>query len=204
MAVADVFETITYFNDSAERGACVLHWAQTGGTIPNADPYVIATNLAEFVQEKFSDVWAFHANSDAFVTCTLANRISPANGPVGNDFTAQAGGLTSESPPAQVALVLSKYTNLYGKSYRGRNYIPFIADSQHDDGQLKQSYVTATQTYWNALYVGTKSIGTGQQEVFCGIYSRELNQINAVTNLIIRPVLRTQRRRVQPRQGYSS
>lgn len=204
MTINDVFETITYFNDSAERGAVVLHWALTGGTTPNQDPFLIAGSLADFVQEKFSDVWDFHANSDAIVTCTQANRISPPNGPVNSDFTSAAGGLTSESPPAQVALVISKYAGLYGKSYRGRSYIPFLADSQHDDGQVKASYVTATSSYWNALYIGTKSVGGGAQEFVCGIYSRTLSQFNQVQNIVIRPVLRTQKRRVQPRQGYST
>jgi len=101
-------------------------------------------------------------------------------------WSGQAGGQVIP----QGAAVITERTNLRGRSHRGRIYLPAIDESVQNDGVLDAATVASSQTAWNTFL--TAMGATNSQPV---VASYKLSTESGITSYVVRPKLRTQRRR---------
>jgi len=104
------------------------------------------------------------------------------------------GQLTADPLPEQCSAVISWRTGFTGRSRRGRTYVPPATEFEQSSGRWTAGYVALLNTY------------AGNQRAILGgildaypfvIYSRKLQAVNDVLTHIVRPIVHTQRRRVE-------
>lgn len=117
------------------------------------------------------------SGSDAGV---IQNTGSPAN-------LTGAGGT---DPILQGACVVSAMTARRGPAGRGRIYLPWIAELQQTAGVLNSANIATMQTAWNTFF--TSMVAAGWQPC---IVNYEAATYLDVTNYVVRPNMKTQRRR---------
>lgn len=109
-----------------------------------------------------------------------------------------AGATAKNSPPPNTAVVVRKRTARVGRSQRGRVYLPGLLDETAVDeaGTIAPSAVTTFQnaaTAWlNSLTAGTTPMVLLHQKT----EDPPLEDPTLVTQLLIQPIVRTQRRRL--------
>lgn len=109
-------------------------------------------------------------------------------------FFNTAMGSASNPVPANVAFIITKRTALAGRAFRGRMYIPAVAQTGVQIGgtQWNSSFVTTMQAAANASWA---KLTAGPLISSLLVYSHKLNVATPVTSLIGRQYLGTQRRR---------
>jgi len=123
------------------------------------------------------------------ITCTgLAAAVPPqASVAVGTTGTNTGSPLPNES-----ALVVTLYTGLVGRSYRGRNFWPGIPVSAMEaNGTLNGSYVSDVQDTFDALIAGIENASGSE----LAVNSETLGLSTFVTSCVVRDVVHHQRRR---------
>ena len=100
----------------------------------------------------------------------------------------QGGG--SGEPIPQGCAVVTFRTTQRGRSGRGRVYLPWITEPNQTAGVLSASAVTACQTAWDA-FATALSTATYPLVVVSGV----LGVANLTQSQLVRPFLKTQRRR---------
>lgn len=108
------------------------------------------------------------------------------------------GGQTGNAQAPQVAAVASLRTDLRGRSYRGRNYVPGIADSQTvNAGELSVTGAASLAAAYEALADVETATGTTHVVVshYTGGAARGAGVTTPVTEYVVDQPLDTQRRR---------
>lgn len=107
------------------------------------------------------------------------------------------GVVASDLLPGQVSGIGSWRTDLAGRKYRGRVYIPFPAESHNDvTGIPTAAYVTLLDTLLTALSV-TRTVGGGGNtaDLRCVLFHRSTNTSDQIVAQVARPRWATQKRR---------
>lgn len=118
-----------------------------------------------------------------------------------NHGTGFAGGISSHSLPSQLAAVITLYTALRGRSYRGRTFIPGIpfsyVDTSTSSDTLTSASVADLLTEYNALDSRLAGTGASQHVIsrVTGGVPRTVAQGNKVTSRAMDDVIDTIRRR---------
>jgi hypothetical protein len=118
-------------------------------------------------------------------------------------YSPVAGSAVSgESAPPQCAVVLSMRTALKGRSYRGRVYIPGLAETSQNAGQIASAGIAAyaaMATQLLAVFGPAGSNGDWRLAVISR-YANKLKRLQPVatqvTSITADQTIRTQRRRV--------
>lgn len=102
-------------------------------------------------------------------------------------------GLNTSAPlPNETALVVTLYTGLVGRSFRGRNFWPGLSTNlMQDNGTLLDLTVSGLQENFDALING---LATEANNVVA-VHSTFLGQVNQVISCVVRDTLHHQRRR---------
>lgn len=107
------------------------------------------------------------------------------------------GNLSSANSPANVAMCVSYHTAAGGRSGRGRTYLPGMIDSNvTDDSRFEDAFIADVIDAYSTFTVAISVVGW-----ILAVYSRTLNEVNAVSGLSIDGVVDTQRRRVERLSG---
>lgn len=177
---------------------CVFRWTQgAGGANPiNVMHIAGVTSTASDVYDSIDvsvtrDMWQWVPGSEA----VFAIDITPLDGssatqtfPTGSGtkWQGEAGG---DSIPQGAGLI--KWTTAKrGRSYRGRTYLPMVAESQQAGGTMQN--VSTVQTAWEAFRV---SMATETNPVVVASY--KLSTAEIVTAVLAETSLATQRRRLK-------
>jgi hypothetical protein len=107
----------------------------------------------------------------------------------------QAGSAARNSPPPQVATVIRKRTAAVGKAYRGRCFFPGLLDETNVDenGIITPAGVIALQAKADIWMASRDELDNGGLWLF---HQKSLVTPTPVTNLVVQPIVRTQRRRL--------
>lgn len=186
--ISDTFRcALTWHNVNTRRDAVnVMHVHSSTLTIANI--------FSEFDTNVTAAMW------NQTVTDTVATQmtITPLDG-VGTSvvfpITAAAkwkGAQASGNTIPQAAAILKITTANRGRSYRGRMFLPFVAESVHDDGNYNASAAAAQLAAWQT-FVGVIN-GHGLD---FGVASYKLAVFTEQTGLFVEPRTATQRRRQQ-------
>lgn len=115
---------------------------------------------------------------------------------------AVAGNDAGQALPPQNAVVITLYTAVKGRSYRGRIYLPGVSENAWDGSAMVGAILTNYLTIPTQLLAvfGPSGSNANWQLV---VVSRYLNKIKratpvgtAVTSAVVDPIIHTQRRRV--------
>lgn len=200
--VGGIVEVVPSWLDGPELAEAVLHYKIK--TESSNDPEQDLTNLASAVNALVGELTeTCMTTTSQLVGCSA--RVLPPTAGAGRIYTyfgTVTGAVSSEVSGAQIAALVSKYTTGYERTDRGRMYVPFVPESFVISGQITDDGRTA---YLAALYPfllnDVSFSGGGVLEPV--VYSRKLGTAKDVTDVILRPVVCTQRRRVFHRQPFS-
>lgn len=176
----------------------VLHWTGASGAT--------AENVMHF-ELGSSSIDSFYSALDGNVTASMWN-------PVATAFSVSSVSMTkldgvsatitkNTSSPAkwsgaaagdwipQAAALVSLRTSRRGRSYRGRIYLPFVAESDQSNGTISGSALSGMQSAWDAFRAAMSSAGFD-----LGVLSVKTVTFLAATTSNCEPQLATQRRRM--------
>lgn len=173
-------------------------------SIPNLSTTLTLGTIPEDIHDAF--VAAFGARLDASYTF-ISTEVKGRYGAGSEDFLlgTHAGGESGtraafDGLPQNCALLVHKRTNFAGRTGRGRNYFPGLADTEVNEiGQITAGVVTAWQTAMTAWLAGVNAV------VDVGSFVLLHNTPGAgaalapreVTALTVDPLIATQRRRLR-------
>lgn len=196
LAVNDIIESKAYCWYSGQAGINVRHWAVTavGG---------VSLEAADVANLQFTDLEALYTPlmpvAAEFRGVTV-QKIFPLPPAVPGVSTAapSPGDEVADALPRQVAGVVSLRTAFAGRRFRGRAYIPFIAETMNgaDATPTPAGFLllTAIATYYGSPH--TYTVGADSVSVIPIIFHRTLpGTPTPVTGSIARDRWGTQRRR---------
>lgn len=202
-ALNDIVRVEVIFATTASSkfvGQCVLHYRAS--KVPENQPFsVCASELTDGIEAAWSGL-VTQVSSVIKLSHIEVHGVTDKTASFSKTYD-KAGSGTAGNMPAQCAALLSLYTAKAGRFYRGRNYWPGFGKAGHDGGHWDSSLVKNLQTFGNALRSIKGDTGTCQWE--WGVYHVQdpknpsgspTTQINDVTNVVVRPIAATQRRRV--------
>lgn len=184
---------------------CALNWLGVSGS-QNATNVlhiwdVTGGHDADWVNDRLQDhvtsnMWATTADGAAVNEIAItpldgssATRIYAPDTPANWD-----GGTGGDSIPSGAVLV-SLATAQRGKSFRGRVYIPFLAEAAQDDGFLTGADVASQRTAWSNF---VDDMAGANADLVVASYKLSLK--GSVTSATIPQAVATQRRRQRRNQ----
>lgn len=121
--------------------------------------------------------------------------------PVRSKTSGVAGTGSASMLPIQCAAVLSLRTNLAGRSYRGRMYVPGLpTDFIGSDGSIASAKQTALANSAEGLRIALDAVHAGSCEMV--VYSRLLDHKERVVQMRVGNQVDVQRRRRLPETSY--
>ena len=115
------------------------------------------------------------------------------------------GTITGDPLPSQICGVVSWRTNLAGRSYRGRSYLPFPAEADNNVDEIPSTdYMTRLSTWASFTKSMNLVIDTHDVTMNLMVYSKTEGVFNYVTDYVGRRKWGTQRRRGQFGRGNVS
>jgi hypothetical protein len=164
----------------------VLHFRASG-----LNPATLATALDAHIT---TAMWSFQNTNSKVAQIN----ITPLDGSSvtfpfvtggGAKYTGSGGGLDMM---VQVCNIVKLVTGKRGRSYRGRLYLPWVAEGKQTDGTLDATTVTACDTAWIAFHTAMTAAGADLV-----VASYTLATAEDVVGVIVERSVATQRRRVQ-------
>lgn len=156
-------------------------------TVDGACAYFV-TNLLNLLKTKQANVFYWRQIN------ALSVNLTP---PVSSQYTTGLplqGTQASDALPSPNALVVTLRTQYAGRSYRGRQYIPGLAEGLSTGSIEDGATVSAIQTYYDDLVAGIGAGGSSTDYQW-GVYSRKVPVFTPITSTLVRSTLGTQRRR---------
>lgn len=146
---------------------------------------------------------ALGANLDGNMVETMGNQCSldgidiiPLDGVSSSTHHALDGTFTGQQTGeaiTQAATIVSQYTGVRGAANRGRVYLPFVAENAQNAGLLTAALRTTQDAAWETFRVAMEADDWPMAQV------SYLNAVaRAVTSIAVKPVVGTQRRRLNP------
>lgn len=204
MAVGDIFQLVTtYTNESSNGAGNVLHAMVDA----EYEPFTIHDVRASHELQWADDLYTF-LQTGANKGHVEAHRLSPA--PPVFEVGPTIGGTGARAPatagdaPYNVAAIITKETGLAGRQYRGRIFLPFLADTDISDQQtINAAPMTALNNLAAALMVPLeiKLNGTGILKATARpvLWHKATRTVTVITTMIARTYIASQRRRMAER-----
>lgn len=202
LSVGDILLGTYNWTNRIEKGMIVRHYRVTdvSDDDDNASLQGLVDAMKDLGETITNDI---HANGTTFVSATLARietnptRIFSAFGigiPVAGNF---------QGTGAQQAVVASLYPDAGSTPKQGRNFIPFLRGDYSESGQLETATVPDILAVIEPILLDDiPAAALAIMEPIIYSYSTQLAA--KIKTLVLRPVLGTQRRRVDPHQNYTT
>jgi hypothetical protein len=166
---------------------------QASGTLTEADPATIGEEFANLIGASIVDTVA-----DSWTLTEIEVR-DPRTAPVwasGSYLTEIQGVKEGPSLPPSVAAVITRKSELSGRRFRGRIFIPGVATSDHIDGKLTPGGFGTMQAFADDI-VTTIDLAASYPglELEPRVWSRVNQSSVKMHSAVARWILRSQRRR---------
>lgn len=201
--VDDVFEVNVEFENGSERGMNVLHYKVSNVIESDEAPFIEAL-IAQLVLDIDATVQLYSGEGTTMI-CVTARRVKP--GGATRVYTAFGDGVPSPREKmggAQLSMLLSKYALAGEEPFSGRTYFPFPSEELGDDGQIYTDQKTGILSQfgkWLSDPIVLSSIGTVLPALYRGLTGEPIVS-SLIDNLVLRPVLASQNRRVKHHQNF--
>lgn len=191
MAVNDIYRLAIEGKIGSDDMVNVLHYRVTTSIGPGS-------NEAESLAKAFEDECLgeyLDCISSVYTVNTIKVR-GVTTPTFGIDYTVTGSGTrNAEVAPTQTCALINWRTSNFGRSYRGKTYLPGLAEPDVAQGSITQTLKDLIDA-WIALALTLNDITFGGIYAFqLGVYSRELGVITDVTTHQISQFAATQRRR---------
>lgn len=201
MAVNDVWECVFNYRDGQSAAQMVRHYRVA---VEESETQTELTDaLAVKLGALATDLIEVTSTASAALVCITSHRvIGGASRVFATFFGAANGAATGEANSAQLAILVSLYTNNITPSGRGRMYIPFPAESVSEGGVILNTVADDIVAKVDPML--THFTDAAQNEYDPVVYSRETTSAAGIDSRVLRPVLATQRRRRVNLQPFAS
>jgi hypothetical protein len=176
-------------------------------SVDEADEAIMGQGIADAINVLATASAGSFMGGGAFVVCTTARRIPPAEVTrIFVDYSAQAPSILGEAVAAQSAMLFSMYPAPGAEIKSGRNYIPFLFRDQAKEGQILQASVGDLEVSFGSWLLEMLLITEGDLKPVLYRYATDILPavIVDIAEMVLRPVLASQRRRVQHHQPFSA
>lgn len=190
MATGDIWRlSMIGSHTGTELAVITMHirMKTSNGTFAGACAY-LKTNLLDLLKTKQATTFRW----DEIRGLTV--NLSPPLADLYNTAFPIAGQVAGEEQAHQVAAVVSVKTAYAGRSYRGRNYLPALTESEWSNGLLDSTTGNAIQQYYDDLVAALGASGSNADYMWV-VWSKKLQAYNGVTDTIVRDVPGVIRRR---------
>jgi hypothetical protein len=195
LALNDIVEAKFFNRDAAQNGICVLHYKVTavaGGSLTDQQVCnALSTQAAPLFQ-------AIQSGVTSYVGCRL-QKVTPGPVPIAVNSTNGAGAGTGAGSAlgAQLAILITKRTDLAGRANRGRTYLPFCSTNMSSAaGNISAAGLAAAAAFAASMFASiTVSVGAASVTLQPVIYHRATQTNVPITSLVVRGEFATQRRR---------
>jgi len=198
MAVGDIYEVLVDYSVLGEHCVNAFKFRE----ITECTEDVPAKAVAEGFEDAIIDAWAALLSNQVLFNCIYARRIHPGPGVAHTTLLAVAGDEVGEALPTTSAILISWYTNLGGKSKRGRNYFAGAPETSQAGGKLEAGVVAAWEAFAATMSDPVPAIGGATGEWELCVWSDVLGSATDVKTSVLRTNLGTMRTRRQ-RPGTS-
>lgn len=191
MAVNDIYRLALEGKVGADDNVNVLHYRVTTSIGPGSNE---AESLAKaFEAECLTEYLACLSSVYAINTIKVRGVTTPT---FGIDYTATGNGARdAEVAPTQTSALINWRTTNFGRSFRGKTYLPALAEPDVAQGSITPTLVGLIGAWvTEALTLNDITFG-GIYAFQLGIYSRTLGVITDVTTHQVSQFAATQRRR---------
>jgi hypothetical protein len=186
--IANTYRVALDWDLGAVRAANVLHFQQATGD---------ETDLWDEIRSNLTDnMFKPIANLAAIESAAITKLDGSSATVTITDPSPQTGGTVSTELILNCGPVVSLHTALRGRSYRGRVFVPGIAESKYTNGVISNTELGNMVTGWNDFI--TAQVGALRPLVVAS-YLNETAEI--VSSISINEVCGTQRRRQSRRRG---
>lgn len=204
-AVGDIWECVAEFGLGSERGSMVFHREVTD--VSDTSEIVMGDGIVTSLLTDAQATVADHMGTDAFLVCTTARRVPPAE--ITRTFVnygTQALSILAKAVAAQSSVLLSMYPEPGGAIKNGRNYMPFLENIQQDAGQILAAGKAALEDSLNTWLLDVMTLTAGNLKAVLYRYATDIDPavIVEIAESVLRPVLASQRRRVQHHQPFGA
>jgi hypothetical protein len=203
--VGDIWECAVEFALNQERGTVVFHKEVV--VVNESLESVMGADLANELNTLSTSSNSSFLGLDAFVVCATARRVPPADVTrTFVEFGVQTKSILAEAVAAQSSMLFSMYPDPGGEITSGRNFIPFLMRDQAVSGQILQASKADILTSFSTWLLDLIEITSGDLKPVLYRYATDIDPavIVDIAEMILQPVLASQRRRVQHHQPFSS
>lgn len=147
--------------------------------------------LANRVGDEYEDhMMPVHVDT-LFLEGTTVYDLSSETGVVKNkDFIpAVAGGVGNTPVPLNVACVISHYSDVRGRSGRGRTYLPGLSEVWQDEKEWGNTFIPTIVTGWSD-FIGGIEANTDWTLVVASRYTNGAPRVQGVTNVVTQSVVK--------------
>jgi len=193
MATNDIHRVVIEGTLHAQTVQTVLHYLTTvdTGLSPVAQATALAARVAAIVVPQLKSI----QSAEYAHTRIIVQKIFPLPPrlPIINTTALGAGSVAGSSLPCADCAVITKRTIFAGRKYRGRIFVPGVPVTSELDSQLSPAALTTWQAVADAINVALVQAPGDTWAMTLWHKSTSTNDV--VTQLIARPILRSQRRR---------
>jgi len=198
MAIGDVYEVVQTWRSGLASGDIdnVLHYTVIGEEVGASD-----SDLALMIANGLSAAWADNLQVGYSQQLTFSNVavIGLSTPTFRRDFPYNLAGRSTQGlVSVRSAPVVTKRTDIRGRRFNGRFFLPPPTEAQQQDGSLSVDALAAINAYLaEVIEITDPAVGTVDMSVYSRVQSEAQGQIVAtlVTSLVPRAVLGTIRGR---------
>jgi hypothetical protein len=204
VAVGDVWQTIMEFQCGAEKGLLVRHHQVT--VVNETSEELFGQALADRLEVIAGGISVSDMALDCFLVCATAQRKPPADPTrIYTTFGDGVKSILAAPNGAQNCLLFSTYADPGEEPVQGRAFTPFPPESISTDGQVDAAEEAGLFSAWRPLLLDALLLAT-EGTLIPALY-RQTSPIagiaSAIVTLVLRPVIASQRRRVDHHQTFS-
>lgn len=195
MAVGDVLQLTVVTEYEPQVGLNVRHFIVTAETGGGATMGEIVNALATAFSAVYTPLMSVNSTYRGAMIQKI--RPLPIGNPVASGIPAVPGTVIGDALPGQVCGLITLRTEMAGRRFRGRVYVPWPAESDSDlNGQPTIAYVGRLNALGTA-YVGSQVVvgALGTTTIQSVIFGRSTGTTTSITNIRSRQRFATQRRR---------
>jgi len=202
--IGDVWECAIEWSNGIEKATNVFHRQVTAVTSPQESD--LGNELVNDLIGLAETAATNHMGAATEGVCATARRVPPAEPTrVFVSYGAVAPIIGGVSVPAQSAVLMSMYPESGGEIKSGRNYIPFYDSTNEDAGQIAATEEAGLLTDFGKIFLD-QIILTAIADMDAVLYRYATDILPPVVvtiiEMILRPVLASQRRRANLHQAF--
>lgn len=205
IAVDDILEVSVEHQLGAEHALNVMHYQVS--TVENTDESIFLEQLIADLMLEWQQLNQSYMGEGGIVVCVTVQRISQTNPTrIYTEFGTGVASPRTKANGAQAAILLSKYPDAGEEPKNGRLFYPFPADELSQEGQIDADTVVTMLADFSKVLLDPV-IMSGVGTVVSAIVRKDPilpAVISLVTDLVLRPVIATQQRRVKHHQPFVS